>query len=233
MTPREIVLQQIHHCPTETVPYHLPFEEEVASCLDQYYGGKPWREKLVPYIIFCGGIDRRKPEPINATPERDLFGSVWRIDKQAFHLEEPGLKRPSFDGYVFPFAEAFIDPQLKETAERIRQENPSSFTALWLGWGLWESYWGIRGSENALMDCVAEPDFFVELLDRLTDIYLAHVAHCADIPVDAIMLADDWCDQRGVTIGPERWRAFFKPRYAQIYEATHAQGKIAITAAAA
>ena len=29
-------------------------------------------------------------------------------------------------------------------------------------------------------------------------------------------------------IGPDRWRRFFKPRYARIFEAVHKQGKIAI-----
>jgi uroporphyrinogen decarboxylase len=42
------------------------------------------------------------------------------------------------------------------------------------------------------------------------------------------MMGDDWGDQRGVMIGPERWRRFYKPRYARIFKAVHAQGKIAI-----
>lgn len=229
MTPREIVLEQIHHRPTEPVPYTLGFDEEVGSRLDWHYGGKSWRERLVPYIVSCGGIDRRKWEPISDTLRRDLFGSVWRTDLRPFHLEEPGLKVPSFDGYTFPSAEAFADPQLKENAEKSMHDHPDSFTTIGLGWGLWETYWGIRGFENALMDCVAEPDFFAELLDHLTDLYLAQVALCADIPTDAIMFGDDWGHQQGVMIGPERWRTFLKPRYARIYEAAHAQGKLVIS----
>jgi uroporphyrinogen decarboxylase len=31
-----------------------------------------------------------------------------------------------------------------------------------------------------------------------------------------------------VLIGPERWRRFFKPRYARILDAVHKQGKVAI-----
>jgi len=108
-------------------------------------------------------------------------------------------------------------------------EQSESFTLINVGWGLWESCWGIRGFENALMDCVAEPDFFVELLDRLTDLYLAQLELCADIPADAFMFGDDWGDQRGVMIGPERWRRYLKPRYARIYEAARAQGKIVIS----
>ena len=69
---------------------------------------------------------------------------------------------------------------------------------------------------------------YAELLDRLTDLTLALVEACADVPADAIMMGDDWGDQRGVMIGPERWRRLFKPRYTRIFEAIHEQGKLAI-----
>lgn len=231
MTPREIVLAQIEHSPTDPVPYTLGFEDDVAKRITQHYGSDSWRETLVPYIAWCCGIDRTKKEegPIDAARVRDLFGSVWRIDRRPFHLEKPGLPSPSFDGYDFPEAGAFVAPDMKQKAlERLKVQS-ESFTLIGAGWGLWESCWGIRGFDNALMDSLAEPDFFDELLDRLTDQYLDQLALCADIPADAFMFGDDWGDQRGVMIGPERWRRHLKPRYARIYEAAHAQGKIVIS----
>ena len=36
--------------------------------------------------------------------------------------------------------------------------------------------WYVRGFEETLMDCVAEEDFYVELLDRMTDLTLALIA---------------------------------------------------------
>ena len=229
MTPREMVLEQIHHRETNPVPFTLGFEEDVGQRLDAHYGSRAWREKLPPYIVSCGGFQRRKAEPIDSGHERDLFGSVWRTDRRPFHLEQPGLERPSFDGYTFPSPEAFAEPGMVEAARGRIRKHSDSFTTIGMGWGLWESYWGIRGFENALMDCVAEPDFFDELLERLTDLYLAQVALCADIPADAFMFGDDWGDQRGVMVGPERWRRFLKPRFARIYEAAHAQGKLVIS----
>ena len=98
-----------------------------------------------------------------------------------------------------------------------------------LGWGLFEVSWNLRGFENVMMDTVAEPDFYEEMLERLTDLYLAFVEYTADLPVDAIMFGDDWGDQRGVIIGPERWRRFFKPRWAKIYQAAHDSGKAVIS----
>ena len=229
MNPREIVLAQLKHQATQPVPYVLDFEGNVGERLDEHYGGKAWRERLVPYIVCCGGLDRRKGEQISDSRRRDVYGSVWRIDKRPFHLVEPGLKTPSFDGYEFPPPETFIPPDMKGNTIKNLREHADSFTTISMGWGLWESCWGIRGFENALMDSAAEPEFFAELLDRLTDSYLAQLEHCADIPADAIFFGDDWGDQRGLMVGPERWREFFKPRYARIYEAAHAQGKLAIT----
>ena len=229
MTPREIVLEQIKHHPTNPVPYSLGFEASVAERLTEHYGGDSWKERLVPYIVKCCGIDRRKQEPVDEGKARDPFGSVWRTDRRPFHLEEPGLPSPSFDGYDFPAVDAFVDPDMKQNALKSLKELSGSFTTIGVGWGLWETCWGIRGFSNALMDCAAEPDFFAELLDRLTDLYLEQLELCAEIPADAFMFGDVWGDQRGVMIGPERWREFFKPRYARIYAAAHAQGKIVIS----
>jgi len=173
-------LEQIQHHPTNPVPYTLGFEGDVAERLTEHYGCDSWRERLVPYIVGCCGIDRRKQEPIDEGTTRDLFGSVWRTDRRPFHLEEPGLPSPSFDGYDFPAAEAFVGPDIKQNALKRLGEQSESFTTISVGRGLWETCWGIRGFDNALMDCVAEPGFFAKLLDRLTDLYLAQLELCAD-----------------------------------------------------
>ena len=229
MTPREIVLEQIQHRETRPVPYTLGFEGDVAERLDAHYGSTEWRQRLTPYMVHCGGIPTMAKEPIDEARQRDRFGSVWRVDRRPFHLEEPALAEPSFEGYDFPTGEAFAVPDLKEQAAKAIAEHPESFRIGHIPWGLWEHAWGIRGFENAMMDCVAEPDFFAELLDRLTELFLAHVEQFADVEADAIMFGDDWGDQRGVMGGPERWRELYKPRYARIYAAAHAQGKLVIS----
>jgi uroporphyrinogen decarboxylase len=79
------------------------------------------------------------------------------------------------------------------------------------------------------MDSITEPDFFEEVLNRLMHLYLAFVEYTADLPIDGILFGDDWGDQRGVILGPERWRRFLKPRWAKIYEVVHARGKITMS----
>ena len=227
MTPRDIVLDQIHHRETAPVPYTLAFEQEVGERLDHHFGGDTWREQLVKYIAQCGGICKPTNEALDDDHHRDAFGTVWRTDELPPSVVEPGLKTPTFRDYTFPSVDTFLDPTVKDGVKARIEKSPDSFTIVSTGMCLWQS-WYVRGFENTLMDCVAEEDFYAELLDRFTELTLALVEECADIPADAIMMGDDWGDQRGVLIGPERWRKYSKSRYARIFEAIHDQGKLAI-----
>ena len=230
MTPREIVLAQINHEETHPVPYTFGCDDVALSeQLQQHYGRQFWNTMFVPYIRNVGGIDVLNRESINETHARDIFGTLWRLDQRPWHMETPGLKSPSFEGYSFPTPDQFVNPMLKENAEKAIEAHPESFSIINIGWGLFEQIWGIRGFENAMMDAIVEPDFYSELLDRLTELRLSMVEQCADISADAIMFGDDWGDQRGVILGPERWREFFKPRWSTIYDAVHAQEKIVIS----
>lgn len=227
MKTRDIVLEQIHHHETVPVPYTLAFEEDVGVRLDKHLGGNAWRARLIPYLVNCGGVGQAICEKIDDAHHRDAFGTVWRTDQSSPSVVEAGLRSPDLQGYAFPSAAGFLDLSVKsETLKRV-QNSRDSFTMVWPGMCLWES-WYVRGFEETLMDCIAEEDFYGELLDRFTDLTIALVGACADIPADAIMMGDDWGNQRGVMIGPERWRKFFKPRYARIFKAIHDQGKLAI-----
>lgn len=229
MTPREIVFEQINHRDTAEIPYTLPYEEEVGARLDKYYGGADWRRKLTPYIVQVSAVDTDPKTPLDAVYAKDGYGGIWRMDQRPWHLEKPPLAQPSFDGYAFPKPESFFRPEWKAKAPQTCRENAGSFLIGVLGWGLFERSWNLRGFENVLMDAIAEPDFFEEVLDRLMNLYLAFVEYTADLPVDGILFGDDWGDQRGVILGPERWRRFLKPRWAQIYKAVHAKGKIVMS----
>ena len=229
MTPGDIVRGQVRHEETPEVPYTLPFEQAVGERLDAHYGGTEWRGRIVPYTCGVGAVDTDPKEPIDDTYVRDGFGGIWRQDCRPWHLEKPPLPEPSFDGYEFPKAESFFRPEWKEAAKTRCAERADSFLIGNLGWGLFERSWNLRGFENALMDAMAEPDFYEEMLDRLTELYLAFVEYTADLPIDGILFGDDWGDQRGVILGPARWRKFLKPRWAKIYEAVHAHGKLVMS----
>lgn len=230
MTPREVILAQIEHKETCPVPYTLGCEDpELGRKLREHYGNEHWRELFPTYMAGVGGFDLIARTAVDEVYARDVYGTKWRLDRRPWHMEEPGLKEPSLQRYAFPTLDQFVSPTFAEDVQKALDTNRDSFTIIHMGWGLFEQAWGIRGFENAMMDAVAEPEFYEEFLGKLTELRLGMVRLCADLPADAIMFGDDWGDQRGVIIGPERWRQFLKPCWARIYDAVHAQGKFVVS----
>ena len=225
VNPRRIVQDQICHRETEQIPYVLVFDPEVRNRLDEHYGGRAWRDQLTTYIARSNKIALiMKAEPLPRV--KDVFGTIWRRDVLPPVVVEPALKSPSFEGYAFPLVSELLDPDAKARAKILADES-DAFVAVNTGFCLWES-WYVRGFEETMMDSVTEEGFYTELLDRIMHLTLEIIEECADISADAIMLGDDWGGQQGVLMGPERWRRYFKPRYARIFDAVHEQGKVAI-----
>ena len=48
------------------------------------------------------------------------------------------------------------------------------------------------------------------------------------MPVDGILFGDDWGDQRGVMLGPDRWRSLLKPLYKKLYRKVKDSGKFVL-----
>ena len=235
MKPRDVILAAINHEEVRPVPYTLSWEGNVGERLAEHYGDENWNKRLQTYITGSGVIDGMRKDPIEGREgfSKDLFGTIWDLNGRPFHLAEPGLKEPSFDHFDWPAPETFFanEQRVADGRKHCRENKDEYFMTGGLGWGLFETSWGIRGFENVLMDVAAEPEFFEELLDRITENFLAYVDFtCTSLPdIDAIMFGDDWGDQRGVIVGPERWRALFKPRWKKIYDRVHDHGKYVFT----
>ncbi len=226
MNPREIVLDAIHHRQPSAVPYSLGFDGDIEQQLDAYYGRTDWKNRLLRYFSSASAVDTDLKTQIDATHNLDAYGGIWRTDRLPWHLEKPPLEVPSLDGYTFPRPETFFRPDWKEKGFQICAENVDTFRIGHLGWGLFERSWNLRGFETILTDMIDYPDFFEEILDQVMNLYLAFVEYTCDLPVDGILFGDDWGDQRGVIMGPKRWRRFLKQRWARIYAAVHRHGKI-------
>jgi len=229
LRPKDLVLAQIKHQETTRVPYTFGCEEDVGRRLDAHYGSDAWRS-LVDSDI------RRLP-----TPKLDLFGatgpyatdhygSVWRVDRRPWHLVEPVLKTPSLDGYKFPDVDSMLDEiwDKEETLQAI-EEQSEHFLVLGFGCGVFDRAWALRGFEEALMDAVANPGFYDELIERVNDHQMEIVERLLELSVDGIMFADDWGYQQGVLLGPERWRRSIKPHLARSYARVHEAGKYVLT----
>ncbi|MCY3022220.1 MAG: hypothetical protein NTW87_24680 [Planctomycetota bacterium] len=227
MTHKDYVLAAINHEQTDRVPYSLGFDDNTDKELDTYCGSTEWRKKLQRFLCHVGSVDANAEQQIDAAHRRDIFGTVWRVDRRPWHLEKPAMAQPRMDAITWPTADQFPKTVVDNVAQ-LTGPNAEQFSIMDNGWGLFEHSWRLRGFENTLMDCIAEPDFYAALLDKLTELRLGMVAKCADVAADAIMFGDDWGEQRGVIIGPDRWRKLLKPRWAKVFAATHAQKKYAI-----
>ena len=228
-TRRDLVLARLRGEETRLTPAVLGFEGDVAARLDAHYGNTDWRQRVPVDIVRFSPLDSERRQAIGGTRTRDAFGTEWRFDLRPFHLEKPGLERPSFDGYTFPDIASFRDPEREQQTRAAIHACPDRFRAIDFGFGLFERTWTIRGFENSLMDAVADADFYDELVERIFRLQSGFVAACVTYDVDGVMFSDDWGDQRGVILGPERWRRFIKPRLAQLYQQVHRAGKFTLS----
>ena len=200
MNPKELILCQLEHRETPSIPYELGYEEVVGKELDEHYGSSCWREKIINHIIRVSPFDTEQPQSIGDNHVRDIYGSEWRNDLRPMHLEKPGLLKSSFEGYLFPEIEQFLNEEKKKEIVLICQENQNKFIVAGFGFGLFERTWAMCGYENSLVYSIAEQDFYDELVERIFQLQMDFIDECLKLPVDGIMFSDDWGDQRGVIL---------------------------------
>lgn len=80
------------------------------------------------------------------------------------------------------------------------------------------------GMEDFLMRMITNPEF----VRRATDVYVNRSIACIeamlDAGCDAVMTTDDYSDNRGPIMGPDRFREFILPGLVRQCEAVHARG---------
>ena len=226
MTPRDIVKLAFQYQETEHVPYCFGVEPNQAAALTRFYGSSAWQDGIVAYVAGLEGVDnflsrmdwRKRPDGC----WEDCLGCVWDMGS-THHLVNWPLHEPRIGNYRLP--------PLAPYFERLRPNWPAQiagtqqqFRIIGHSFGLFERAWSLRGFEDFLTDMVENATFVEELLDMLTDWFLQSVDLMATAPVDAIMLTDDHAAQRGLLMGSERWRRFFKPRWKRIFDRVHHYG---------
>lgn len=230
-TRRELVINQIHHQETNPIPYVLGIEPETARQLDDYFGSSDWQSQIdnavahIPSPHEDLGIGDWPPDELHT----DLFGAQWRTNGTLTHLESWPLKEPSLRGYSFPDPSACFSPGWEAAARQAIAENAGrGFIVCGIGFGVFERAWTLRGFDNALADSALDPAFYQALVDAITDHQLALLEPILRLPIDGIMFSDDWGYQKGVILGPDRWRRVIKPCYRRLYDRVHAAGKFTL-----
>lgn len=221
MTPREIVLEAVHHRETDVIPYILSIHSEIREKLDAHYGG-PDRFPQHETFLASQGVNWHGNDELPGNRFRDIFGTVW-VQGNIFHIVEPTLPEPSLAGYEFP--ELVKDEDVPRLAQWC-EEHANRFRFFNFGLTFFERAWALRGMENILMDMAAEPSFTHQLFERLMELHLEAMDKTLPLPFDSIRFGDDFGGQRGTIMGLKHWRTYLKPRLATMYAKARDAGKI-------
>jgi hypothetical protein len=82
------------------------------------------------------------------------------------------------------------------------------------------------GLEELLARMITDRQFVRRAIDAYVSRSLAWISAMLEAGVDAVMSADDYCDNRGPIMGKELFRALILPGIRRQAEAIHAQGGI-------
>jgi len=125
-------------------------------------------------------------------------------------------------GYHWPVDH--LDDGFDDTAAGIAAHRDKFVLGGWVR--PWEQMQFLRGPENLYADLADEDCADVyELRDRVFGFFRAYIERWLRFDVDAIVFGDDWGSQRSLLISPATWRAFFKPKYQELFDLVRNAGK--------
>ena len=244
MTPRQRIVSTLHHERPDRTPTDGWFHPEVVGTLQRHFATDDFnvvRQKLgiegwanlSPSILFGDYDEKAGPRPgprdgrraiwMDEQRYEDQWAVRWRLgvgDRYQQWLGGPLQLAATTDDvlhYAFPTEDDIREPQhyAQRVAELKRDhqfvcggiENP------------FKRYWHLRGYENALMDYVSDPDIVSTVYDRLFNLSTHLAMRMARAGVDMIKVVGDVAMQDRILMGPDRWRAIDKPRWAALIEA--------------
>jgi Uroporphyrinogen-III decarboxylase len=212
MTCRDRVLKALAHEETDMVPYNIDLTDEAYKKMEAYLGDQEFYEKL------GGHLAQERNESfteLSATLFRDMFGVVWSHEQEGDFgiVSNYLLKDPTLDGYTFPTPDEKL---IRQKCERL-QARKDKFRMYIIGFSLYERAWTLRSIPELLIDMIAEEDFVDELLEKIVAYNKAVVEIVSQYDIDCIFYGDDWGQQKGLIMGPDKWRRFIRPRVKELY----------------
>lgn len=82
----------------------------------------------------------------------------------------------------------------------------------------------MRGFEQFLLDCAAEPQQVMRLNDMVVDLVEKIIDIQADIGADGIFTCEDWGTQDKLLMSPAMWRKLFLPSFERVVARAHSRG---------
>lgn len=237
MTMRERVRAAVSHRQPDRVPWQIGVTAHMRARVAERLGrpeladAQRFDDWTGNHIKSVGPQSRGQfhglEEEVRPGLWRDGWGIVW--DTRGLYGEgEWGrpvnavLSAPSLAGFRFPdppepSAYAHYPEYIRQHRDRYIMGREGH---------LFEVAWALRGMEDFLTDMLYHPEFVDDLLDGITEYYLAVIDQSVQYDIDAFTFGEDWGSQsRGLIMGPRLWRRFLKPRLARLFARVKAAGK--------
>jgi len=219
----------------DRVPCALGFYQlDVASLAPARPDGESWVE--IEFVRFPPSPEERRlgaqAQPDGGdtrlgNPYQRATYESWQYRPEDVARRNPLAHARSLDELAaFPFPDATRPYRPAGLDRQVRALHARGIAAggnlPHLGGELFEAAWRLRGLENFLIDLARRPAWAELLLDRLTALARRNAETLARAGIDVLSLDDDVGMPGTMIIGPDMWRRFFKPRYAEILRAARA-----------
>ncbi|MHB0858091.1 MAG: uroporphyrinogen decarboxylase family protein [Anaerolineae bacterium] len=228
MHPRERVTRAIHfqhpdrppisHAILPSAQYHYGAAlQEITDAVPEDFG---WR--------FLPDLPREKLPPLYKLGiHPDDWGTLWKVTHEGrcgIPIGYPIAEDWSnYDAYQFPPVFSAGVPRYRLYSGHMAGESPDYYARG--GWIVFfEQLQQLHGFEATLVDIATDRPEIYHLRDRLLAFNLAWLDRWLAGGYQGLHLADDWGTQDALMIAPDRWRAFFKPVYAEMFAKVRAAG---------
>ncbi len=152
------------------------------------------------------GITRRNPKANESMSEFIDFPVKDRADWEAFR-----------DRWLDPEHPDRVPADFRQHAAELTERGVPIQIGYYPDVGIFGSVRWLLGDEECLMAFYTAPDLVREIMEHMTDVYLATWSKMAgEVRVDVIHIWEDMCGRQGPLISPAHWEEFMGPCYRRI-----------------
>ena len=184
-------------------------------------------QKTLP--LNFGPCPRIERQVIEEDDDYVVFTDSWGIKRRDYKrgmsmsefLEFPVKDRKDWER----FREQYLDPDDSRRLDGDWRELAAAWTAkgfpIQVGYfpdfGIYGTLRWLLGDEECLVAFYTQPDLVHEIMDHMTDVYLAVLDKVArEVRLDVIHFWEDFCGKQGPLISPAHWEEFIAPCYRRV-----------------
>jgi uroporphyrinogen decarboxylase len=166
-----------------------------------------------------------RPEMLGDYMWRDEKGRVWRYSPETgghpLLVEGPPM---TVEDIVVPDTVQIDESRLEAIVHIVKELGGTHFVLGRAPDGTFP--WAETiGMEEYLVRMATDPAFTAKTIEANLKVSLAWIDAIADTGVDGILVATDYCDNRGLLMGPRLFRQCVLPAFRETAKAIHAKGK--------